>query len=555
MKVRSLLSAAIAATLGVNALAAAVEARGATTRLGRFTYDASTRTLRLPWSHARPQVRMYHEPAGRVAYAEFHGPSGKSEFRLRPQALNPGAGPLVRLLQAQNRPAVARLAVRGSSKIRMVPHVVGGAEKGTIVFEILDWAESRVSHPIRWLARTYDHNHVGFFSLLSAGASLKLPISGPKPTWKVIREGDRLESVEINGTNGIPAFFPGPQQLREAPTGRFERVFLTRNRDGVIRLSIRSRDAAPDLNPRLVPQGNAGLGWVLVFDPPPAVPAAIVPPAPVAAAPQVPPPPAPVAVLPVPPAPAASKPPPPALAPENLEPEFPSRFMLGGRFVALNELLPDAEGAAPITAPQPGELPILSRTLYWRHKIANTWATELDVRWWERYQVVDELDRSNRHDRDEGWVRLGLSRNLNLYGLTQNTWGSLEVRGVAVQNAKKAIIREYLFANSQWYVSPAIGTAVTMPIWGPLSAVAQIQAQPIFSFLEDRIDLADGVVSGEAGTLQQLPFMFGANGEFGLEASLERWVARLSYRYETVRPFIGDFQTLNSGGLSIGYRY
>ncbi|MBM3271317.1 MAG: hypothetical protein FJZ01_27090, partial [Candidatus Sericytochromatia bacterium] len=275
----------------------------------------------------------------------------------------------------------------------------------------------------------------------------------------------------------------------------------------------------------------------------------IAPPAP--AAPPIVAAPPPALIPAVPPAPGIASPPPP----ESLEPEFPSRFMLGGRFINLTETLPDAEGSAPITAPQPGELPILSRNLYWRHKVADTWATEVDLRWWERYQVVDELDRSNRHNRDEGWIRVGLSRNLALYGLTQNTWASLQLRGVLVDNSKKAIIREYLFANSQWYISPAVGTGVTMPIWGPLSAVAQIQAQPVFSLLEDRIALADGVTSADAGSLQQLPFMFGAQGEFGLEATIERWVARASYKYETVRPFVGDFQSMSSAGLSIGYRY
>ncbi|MBM3270495.1 MAG: hypothetical protein FJZ01_22905 [Candidatus Sericytochromatia bacterium] len=555
MRAKSILNAGLAATIGLLALGAAVEARGATTRLGAFVYDAAARTLRVPWRHAKPRVRMFHEPGHRVAYAEFHGASGKSVLAGKARAQNPRSGMLERIFAAQNRPAAVRLAVRGASRVKLVPHVFGAGDAGEIVFELIDWDAAHGEERRRLRARTYDHNHIGLFSLLDPAGALKVPISGPRPAWSVVSAGDRVRAVEINGPRGIPAFFPGARQLATVPSGRFERIYLARARDGVVRLTVRGREAAPDLNPRLVPQGTSGQGWLLVFDPPPPVAAAPPPPPPVVApvtAPALAPPAPPVALAPPPP-PAAGPAAPELLA--DLEPEFPSRLMLGGRFLALRETLPDAETAAPITAPQPGELPIAARTLYWRHKVAPTWAAELDVRWWERYQVVDELDRSKRHNRDEGWVRAGISRNLALYGMTQNTWASLEVRGVLVENTKKAILREYLFANSQWYVSPVVGTGVTMPIWGPLSAVAQIQAQPIFSLLEDRIALADGVESADAGALQQLPLMFGAQGEFGLEAVFDRWVARASYKYETFRPFVGDFQSLNSGGLSIGYRY
>ncbi|MBM3276306.1 MAG: hypothetical protein FJZ00_14225, partial [Candidatus Sericytochromatia bacterium] len=299
-----------------------------------------------------------------------------------------------------------------------------------------------------------------------------MPISGPRPTWQVIKEGYDLESVVINGPAGIPAFFnrKGPQLL-DVASGRFARVFMNRRPGRVVRLTVRGRDGAPELKPRLVQQGKSGKGWVLIFDPPerkpvaaaPAPPAIVEPASPVEIA-------MPPQQLPEEPRPERLPEPPAAAA--DLEPEYPGRFMLGGRALGLNEVLPDVEGHQPIVAPQPGELPVIVRTLYWRHKVAHTWAAEFDVRWWERYQVVDEPDRTDSHLRDEGWVRAGLSRNLQLFGITQNTFASLELRGVLVNNAKKAIIREYLFANSQWYLSPVVGTQATMPIWGPLAAVA-----------------------------------------------------------------------------------
>ncbi|MBM3270017.1 MAG: hypothetical protein FJZ01_20470, partial [Candidatus Sericytochromatia bacterium] len=280
LRPRQLVTATLAATLAVMALGAAVDARGATTRLGDFVYDAAARTLRLPWRHAKPEVRMYHEPGHRVAYAEFHGASGKSALMGKARAQNPSGGMLERIFGAQNRPAAVRLAVRGAKRVRLVPHVFGAGDKGEIVFEILDWDAAHVHERKRLLAKTYDHNHVGLFSLLDPRGALKLPISGPKPAFRVVTEGDRVASVEINGPGGIPAFFPGTRQLASVPSGRFERIFLARSKDGVVRLSVRARDAAPDLNPRLVPQGKSGLGWLLVFDPPPPIAAAPPPPEP-----------------------------------------------------------------------------------------------------------------------------------------------------------------------------------------------------------------------------------------------------------------------------------
>jgi len=112
-----------------------------------------------------------------------------------------------------------------------------------------------------------------------------------------------------------------------------------------------------------------------------------------------------------------------------------------------------------------------------------------------------------------------------------------------------------VFANSQWYAGPIVGSQVTLPIWGPVSWVTSLHLEPVWSFLQDDIRLAEGVNAADAGQLEQLPFMLGAYGEFGLEVGWQRWVSRLSYKFETLRPFGGEFQDFNSAGLSIGYRY
>lgn len=425
----------------------------------------------------------------------------------------------------------------------------------------------------RILIKIYDHNHVGSVVLGEAGQSLRLAISGPLPSWRVIRDAQGVETLEINVNGRLPAFFRGPNQLLAPKVGRFRMVHLMRASPWAVRLTVRHADPAGQLGLRLVPQGTSRLGWLLVSEGPPA---ATVPKSPkfmeakqglrlpnpepaVSPGPEL----------------AVSSPQPtvadfpkasPSAVPqsslssvgqghEDSETEFPSRLMLGGQLLGLKETLPDVEGASPFIAPQPGELPISVRTLYWQHRVLPTWSTEVDVRWWDTYTVVDELDNSDRHSRDEGWLRLGVSRNLKFHNWLHRPFVGLEVRGVLVKNNRKALVREYLFANSQWYASPFVGTSVTIPIWGPLSGFGQVTAQPIFSLLEDRIALAEGISSADAGTLEQLPFLVGGAGELGVEATSDRWVARISYRYQLSRSLQGEFQTLNSTGLSLGYRY
>lgn len=129
--IRTGLDVGITATL---VLATTVDTRSATVHVGRFVYDARTHTLRVPWKNTRPTVKTFHEPRGNVADAEIHGP-GKSSFAWKPQAEQPEQDLLGRILQAQNRPGVVRLSIRGRGTPNLNPRLVpqGNSGKGWVL--------------------------------------------------------------------------------------------------------------------------------------------------------------------------------------------------------------------------------------------------------------------------------------------------------------------------------------------------------------------------------------------------------------------------------------
>lgn len=525
----------------VAGFAGAVDAKSGTTAVGRFIYDDKSRTLQAPWSGARPSVETFTEPQHNVAFAEFRGPSGKSTLKGRTQSLNPDSKVLDRILHAQNREGVVRIAVRGDKKIRLVPTIKGKDGKGVVIFKVADWVGKVATGKRRWKLTTYDHNHVGKFSMLFGDAVIKLPISGPRPTWTIVKEAEDLEAVDINGEKGIPAFLNGKTVLTHVEGGtKYKRIHLARNRKGVVRLSFRGL-SAPNLQPRLIPQGTTGKGWILVFGEPPAPePVAAVPapePVPTAAPPA--PEPEPIAVVTTPaeePAPPAPPAPPPVEPQSEFEPDYPSRITLEGRAQNLFENIPDA-GAFNIDVQS-----IRTGQLYWRHRLMPNLATEVDLRGWETYTVRDLVNPASLHHRTEGYLRLGAMRSYQLMGLTQSLYGGWMVRGVSVSNTLEPIVPEFMFSRGQLYTGPVLGNAVAIPVFGPLSLTGQIQAQPaLWSWLDSDVD--------------PLPLMFGIGGEVGLEAAHDHYVARLSYRFDTLRPMGLSFQDQSSLGLAIGYRY
>ena len=379
---------------------------------------------------------------------------------------------------------------------------------------------------------------------------LNLPISGPKPTWKMVQEADDLESVEVNGGKGIPAFYNGKRpQLVSVAQGKVKRVHLARNRKGVVRLSFRFR-GTPELKPSLIPQGKSGKGWVLVFGDLNPKPVAVAPaPAPMVVAPpiELPPPsvtapvalPMPIAIVAAPeppPAPPPVTPPPPKPPETEFEPEYPSRITLDGRVQNLYENIPEA-GAFGIDVQG-----MRTGSLYWRQRIAPNLATEVDLRGWETYTVRDVATAGSFHTRTEGSLRLGASRYYQLLGVTQSLYASYLVRGVTVSSTLEPIVPEFVFSKMQVFHGPVVGNAITVPVFGPLSLVGNIHAQPLtFSVLDSDVD--------------PLPVMFGLGGELGIETAYDHYVARLSYRFETLRPFGAQFEDAGSFGLAIGYRY
>ncbi|HEY9898171.1 MAG TPA: hypothetical protein V6D00_03210 [Pantanalinema sp.] len=93
-------------------------------KVGAFGYDEATAVITLPVEGAIARGPMYLEPRSRVAFMELPAGRGVAEFLRRTQSLNPSKGIAERILVANNRPGVVRIAVRGRVPIRFYPELV-----------------------------------------------------------------------------------------------------------------------------------------------------------------------------------------------------------------------------------------------------------------------------------------------------------------------------------------------------------------------------------------------------------------------------------------------
>lgn len=101
-------------------------------RVGAFSYDPEQTLITLPLKGAVPTWRVIHERRSRVAYLEIPADGTLIARTGRTQSLNPTSGLLSRILFAQNRPGVVRIAVRGREAVRMLPELVDGANGKTL---------------------------------------------------------------------------------------------------------------------------------------------------------------------------------------------------------------------------------------------------------------------------------------------------------------------------------------------------------------------------------------------------------------------------------------
>lgn len=125
-----LVSSALALTPLLPSAPPAEAARKATKpviRVGNFTFHPDRTLIILPLQGATPKWRLVHERRTRVAYLEIPADGTVIARTGRTQSINPGSGLLERILFAQNRPGVVRIAVRGREAVRMLPELVEDA--------------------------------------------------------------------------------------------------------------------------------------------------------------------------------------------------------------------------------------------------------------------------------------------------------------------------------------------------------------------------------------------------------------------------------------------
>lgn len=92
--------------------------------VGAFGYDEAASVITLPIEGSIVRGAIYLEPRSRVAFMELPAGGGLAEFLRRTQSLNPSKGLAERILVANNRPGVVRIAVRGRVPIRLYPEMV-----------------------------------------------------------------------------------------------------------------------------------------------------------------------------------------------------------------------------------------------------------------------------------------------------------------------------------------------------------------------------------------------------------------------------------------------
>ena len=125
-----LLSSALALLPLLPSMAPAEAARNQTRpmiQVGSFAFHPEETLITVPLRGAKPTWQVVHERGTRVAYLELPANGTLIARTGRTKSVNPTSGLLERILFAQNRPGVVRIAVRGREAVRMRPELVAGA--------------------------------------------------------------------------------------------------------------------------------------------------------------------------------------------------------------------------------------------------------------------------------------------------------------------------------------------------------------------------------------------------------------------------------------------
>lgn len=252
----------VALGIGVG-MALPAEAREST--FERFRFDPVQGILEIRGDGDLPTWTLIRESQG-LAYLEFPGTTHLG----RTQALNPRHPSLSRILFAQNRPGVARLAVRGTRLPELTPRVTQAGKGWRLTLQLATPSSS--SRPNKPKAprnahaddpRRQRHAWMGPARFDLRNGEITFPYYGANPDWVVQDAEGHVVFAEIPGKINAPALWLGRTTSYNPEHAFIQRVLVAQNRSGVVRLGVRgSVPIGMDVSRR-----RQGDHWVIVVRP------------------------------------------------------------------------------------------------------------------------------------------------------------------------------------------------------------------------------------------------------------------------------------------------
>jgi hypothetical protein len=226
---------------GVGVLAAS-PAHARDSSFERFRFDANRGTLEIRGEGNLPTWTLVRESHG-LAYLEFPGTTPQG----RTQALNSRHPSVSRILFAQNRPGVVRLAIRGNRLPQLDPVVSREGSGWRFVLQLAaPGSSSRPSKSRQAKLERADAprrqrrgNWMGPAGFDPRNGLITFPYYGTDPNW-IIRDAEgNVVFAEFPEGSGFPAHWVGRTTSFNPDHAFIQRVLVAQNRPGVVRLGVR----------------------------------------------------------------------------------------------------------------------------------------------------------------------------------------------------------------------------------------------------------------------------------------------------------------------------
>ncbi|MBO9539271.1 AMIN domain-containing protein [bacterium] len=513
--------------------------------VGRPQYDAVQRTLTLTGTGDRPQVRMIREP-GQILYLELVG----ARYGARTWSINPNDGLVRRILVAQNRPGVVRIALRGVEELRLArafsPHGSGWQLKLDIAPQKPPLAPPPARKPEQAIAPEHRRREdepalIGSFRFDGRTGEIRLPLYRRPVSSGVFVDPHRpnVAFVELPAGYGGRVELVGRTRSLDPAHPLIDRILLAQNREGVVRLAVRAKQPF-ELQTRRRPVRDH---WELVIKlVPVAMPAPTPTPLPMPTA---------MPALPVATIGANSEPtltPSPSLSPcpspvppadhpgHRLQVPRPLSQTITMGYQSRN-LQEDYATGGSVSRLSAIDAYGLTLEQQWQDAFSSRLALDRAA-----YRIVDDSLLGSHHDRTETQLKALAVWENSALKVRQRLAVGYQMRVVSVDSSFAAPQPSYMFSNSQLYHGPEVGDELVVPLTGPLDGLLDLQLQPyVFNALDTGVP--------ELGPLYRLSV------EPGLQASFGAASLRLSYQVDLLSRYGGPFQTFSGPSMRMAWRF